>query len=394
MKKVLFVTSALVATSLVATTDAMADGHMDGFTVDVGGFMQQYIGYGSNKKDHLDAIDKKYNNINTKSNSEIHFSGKTSLDNGLDVSFKVELEADTKSGGTIDESYLTVAGDFGKVEMGNNDGASDQLHVGAPNVGPLGNANDFVSNNYQGSTDVSASQSGDDSKITYVSPSFEGFQIGASYTPQSGSEGAGGLIDRSDKISNIVSLGAAYSVDMGGASVAASVGYEFGDAAKVADDDDKPEKYDWLSAGLNVSMSGFTVGAEYGQRKGADNHKNKDKSTTYAVGASYAMDAASVSLYWKNSKYDAIEGIKKGGTAKDKDEITNGGLDPAKADKFDFFALGVDYKLGAGVNWKSTLGYQTIKNSKSKNSTDTEKADKAKSKNSGYVLATGIALSF
>ena len=102
---------------------------MDGFKVDVGGFMSQYVGVRSTKNDHLKALEKEVNDFNSLSNTEIHFSGSTSLDNGIDVSFKVELEGDSAPGNSIDESYLTVSGDFGKIELGNNDGAAESIAV-------------------------------------------------------------------------------------------------------------------------------------------------------------------------------------------------------------------------------------------------------------------------
>lgn len=369
---------------------------MDGFNVDVGGFMDQFVGFASNKGEFEKANNVKYGETGIKSNTEIHVSGSTSLDNGIDVSFKVELEGDTKNAGN-DEAYLTVSGDFGKIELGNNDGASNQLHVGAPSVGALGavdtGAGDFIKSNFQGTTAVNASGSGDNSKVTYVSPSFEGFQIGASYTPNAGSEAAGGgttQVDLEDKISNIISLGAAYSVDMDGASVSAAVGYEMGNAVKVAAGTDKPDSYDWLSAGLNVSMSGFTIGAEYGVRKGNDNEKNDDKSTTYAVGVSYAMDDASVSLGWQTAEFETdltAAQIATGGSATA--STTTNGYKFDEADKFNYFELGASYKLGTGVDWKSSLGYMTTKNSNAKS-----EYNKNKSKNEGYVLATGLSLSF
>ena len=68
-----------------------------------------------------------YNEINFGSDSEVHFRGATTLDNGLEISFRAELEleddpAAKSNADVIDEVYVQVDGGFGRIQFGQQDG--------------------------------------------------------------------------------------------------------------------------------------------------------------------------------------------------------------------------------------------------------------------------------
>ena len=60
---------------------------------------------------------------------EVYFQGKTKLDNGITVGVTVQLEAET-SGDQIDESYIYFDGFFGRLELGSEDEAPEQMFYG------------------------------------------------------------------------------------------------------------------------------------------------------------------------------------------------------------------------------------------------------------------------
>ena len=57
----------------------------------------------------------------------IDFTNKT--DSGLTISYNMDIDGD--AGGGIDDNSLTIAGGFGKLVMGQTDGASDAYSVNA-----------------------------------------------------------------------------------------------------------------------------------------------------------------------------------------------------------------------------------------------------------------------
>ncbi len=98
--------------------------------------MEQWVGYASQDDDLGVGGDARndFSGTNTASDSEIHFKGSTTLDNGLQFGVNVQLEGNT-SGDQIDESYLFVTGSFGRVEVGSENTAQYKMQYSAPDVG-------------------------------------------------------------------------------------------------------------------------------------------------------------------------------------------------------------------------------------------------------------------
>src|SRR5687768_4490321 len=121
MKKVLLGTTALLGAGLVASPAFAADG----IKLGVGGFFK--TAYMVNFDD--DSEGDNGNERNTDgvfSDAEIHFTGSTVLDNGLEVGARVELEGEDNSGDgndQIDEAWIYFSGGFGELRMGSDDDA-------------------------------------------------------------------------------------------------------------------------------------------------------------------------------------------------------------------------------------------------------------------------------
>ena len=97
MKKSLYLTSALVAASVLAlgSTDAMAAGKA--LSVKVSGSYKAQVGYAKQASGFINTNDgtasTSYNTIDVKTDSEVHFKASGSTDSGLKIGVGIELES-------------------------------------------------------------------------------------------------------------------------------------------------------------------------------------------------------------------------------------------------------------------------------------------------------------
>ncbi|SOC17368.1 porin [Thalassospira xiamenensis] len=352
MKKILFASSAIVAVAFAGQASAS-----EKIKLSVGGYMEQWAGIA----DQEDAFD----DVNAfQSDTELYFSGSTTLDNGIEVGAKIELEGET-SGDQIDEQFLYVQGSFGRVNLGEEDGPAGDMAVTAPAVGPVG-VNDgdlanWVSVNAMPDT---VWDDGDDPKITYYTPVLGGFRAGIAYTDSDDAENTNGNTENSTNGqlttggNEVVSIGLSYDADFDGVSLSlAAVG-------------EKKREGHWVSVGTNVGFGNFTVGGSYGVK--SDDYdrfdgqaKLYDDTVGYDIGVSYAMDAASVSLSYAHG------------------DIYTGTASTA-GNEIDTVDLGLAYTLGAGVTWKSSVFWFD----------DEGRAAGTADDNDGYGVVTGLKLDF
>lgn len=129
MKKLLS-TAALAGLLAVAAAPAMAQGDQSALKLDLGGYFRGYVVY-SDQDSHQFAEER---NIDILRDTEVHFTGETTLDNGLTVGVHVESAADSGDSFAVDESYMYTSGSWGRVNFGSEDGASYLLQVAAPSA--------------------------------------------------------------------------------------------------------------------------------------------------------------------------------------------------------------------------------------------------------------------
>lgn len=329
MKKVLLGSTAIVAAGLIAAPSAMA---AEKLQVGVGGYMEQWFGYSSvddNSGRDVDGFD-------VKSDSEIHFKGSTTLDNGIEFGINVQLEANHNGSDQIDESYLIVKGSFGEINLGSENSAMYKMHYAPSDFGISINSGDqgdwaalsgsgVSSSGYfrgvLGSTYIEPNRANDSEKLTYYTPRFAGFQLGASYSPDTNQD-TNAPVDRNTGVSDMVAFGANYSGDFSGVSLGVSLGY--GTFLESASGTDEPEAY---SAGITLGVGGFGIGASWAEAEDS----NAD-GTSYNLGVSYETGPFGVSLTYFNGDVD-------GGTSQDA------------------YHLSGKYALGPGVTAAATLGY-------------------------------------
>lgn len=120
MKKLLL-TTALVGVAFAATP-AMAE-----VSLGLGGRFKGYMTW--HDQDEADGFETR--TVDIVRDTQIHFTGETTLDNGLTVGFHAENQADGGEFAT-QESYAYFAGNWGRVNFGAEDGANYLLQVAAP----------------------------------------------------------------------------------------------------------------------------------------------------------------------------------------------------------------------------------------------------------------------
>jgi len=285
MKKQLLSTSALVAAGMIAasgTATAQTAPASQPIQLTVGGFMQQSLQY-ADQDDRTGGgsggaatVTAKTNKMNVVNDNEIWFQGKTTLANGISVALRVELEANT-SGDMIDESFASIEGAFGRIEIGSTDHAAMKTKIGAPDLANRGPGFSNQATMLGNTVAVPVRSSGadgpfgsswlrfmdnDSERISYYTPRFQGFQLGLSYTPEIGEDRGHMVKYESNNYKNSFSAGLNFTRSFGGIDTAAYGGYVTHDAPDFANGATKkdPKAY---GVGAQVAYAGFRLGGSY-----------------------------------------------------------------------------------------------------------------------------------
>jgi hypothetical protein len=396
----LLATSALVAAGLWGMTEAAsAQAKVAPVSVSVGGYHSQQIGFASNKKgiNTGTATIGNPNNIQQNSDSEIWFRGSTTLANGITAGFRVELEGNT-SADQIDESFLFLEGGFGRFELGTintvayrmdysvlympNRGYSAQeggvmgtwiLAPGrvsyldttqsgkhANNVGTAAGAIAGVNGIGTGS-----GTGNDQQKLNYYTPRIAGFQVGASFIPNYGTEDANGFGDRNAVRTNAYSLAINHTNTLGGVLVNGYAGYTVypkikGAASNTAGGSDITD----IGVGGQLGGGGFLVGLGY--RK-MDAKNALENGFAWGGGINYTTGPMILHASYIKSKVDGSN-LKASGD-----------------DTMEHWILSANYDIGPGVALIGSLFWAEFKDETSRAAADNNK---------GTGALAGISLMF
>jgi hypothetical protein len=117
MKKLLLGSSVLVGVGALAQSAVASDG----IKLEVGGFFNTVF---EGVFDHKD--NKHFGSLHSydafQHNAEVYFKGETTLDNGLTIGARIELEGENAAD-QIDKSFVYWSGGFGKVQIGSENDA-------------------------------------------------------------------------------------------------------------------------------------------------------------------------------------------------------------------------------------------------------------------------------
>lgn len=335
MKKLLC--SAAVCGLALAANPAQA---ADGLKLDIGGYFKGYMAFVDQDDDAADV-----NSFDIIRDTEVHFGGETTLDNGLTVGMHFEAEADGEDSFDVDESYAYFSGGWGRVNFGAEDGAAYLLQVEAPsaddNIDGLRQYVQPVNYTAAGAAglaalvstdglDYDADPSGKSDKITYLTPVLNGFQAGASFSPDTDSaddlEGIG-TDDVADVVGRTYEAALRYEGQFNNVGVILGGGYSFGELEdEVADDDREVWNF-----GADFDIGPFGIGAAYVN----DNFEaDDDEEETWVVGVDYTTGP-----------------FKLGASYLNKDNT--GGVDDLDSERY---SGGVTYTYGPGMTFRGSVG--------------------------------------
>jgi outer membrane protein OmpU len=337
MKKLLLTTAACGLVLSAAPASA------EGIELDFGGYFKGYGAF----VDQDETAGSPVNDFDMIRETEIHFGGETTLDNGLTVGAHFELEADSGDALDVEESYVYFSGSWGRVNVGAEDGAGYLLQVAAPSADSnIDGIRQYVQPvNYgtlgvtgaTGGIDYDMDITGKDDKITYLSPIMSGFQVGVTFSPDSddASEVGGvGLDDQADTAGMAYEAAVRYEGELSGVGVVAGAGYALveneNETAATADD-----RTAW-NVGVDLNMGPFGLGAIYTEDNGgafATNDSTEEE--TFVVGVDYTTGAFKLGAsYLTQDNTLAVQDLET-----------------------DRYSAGVTYTYGPGMTFRGSLGY-------------------------------------
>jgi hypothetical protein len=252
MRKYLLSTSTLAGAALLSSV-AVAD-------VSISGYMEWEMINGDVDATAFDGTSMAINN-----EVNIDFTNKT--DSGLTITLNTDL--DTDSGG-VDDNSMSISGGFGKIVVGETDGAEDVYAISADGLvaeehGMPNSSTVFVDTDNDIMTATGSQLTGNGNKISYYLPAMGGLTAGASFQDS-------GYNTSTD----LTEFGANYSMEAGDAAV--TIGYTSATQEGATKDSDA------TTIGVQVVMGAMTLLANQATVDTAT-----DDETGNSFGISYAL---------------------------------------------------------------------------------------------------------
>lgn len=318
MKKVLLTTAALAA---IAAVPAHAD--EPALQLGIGGYISGYAVY----TDQDTGTGDSRREFDFRKDTEVQLNGEVALDNGITAGAHLELLMDRADNGagndtTVEESYMYLSSSWGRVNFGEEDGVAYLLQVAAPSaddkidgIRPDIDTFDYLALS-SATTGIGVGVPGLDyahdvtgylNKFTYITPVFNGFQGGVSFTPSlsEGDQDALAAVasdDDAGDFENAWEIAARYEGSFEALDIALGAGYthasterDVAGTAGVGTDDLKV----W-NIGANLGWGPFGFGAAYlNSNNGIDTAGDTD---TWVAGVDYTTGPYKLGLSYLNSQ--------------------------------------------------------------------------------------------
>lgn len=392
MKKILLTTAACGLVMAAAPANAQVSLELGGYTKMYGAFVDQDENADTNGTVAGTQGAGDTNDFDFIRDTEIHFTGETTLDNGLTVGFHTEALTDGGDAFAVDETYAYFSGNWGRINLGDEDGAAYLLQVAAPaadsNIdgirqyvqpvnytAALGDSNASggiadelitviggVGNNGTGNSfDYDQDPTGKATKLTYLTPIMNGFQAGVSFTPDAGRandlEGIG-FDDQVDTFGRAYEAGIRYEGQFNNVGMILGAGYSHVEleqsgytgvlpapatqpAAAVGDPSD--DRQVW-NVGADFDIGPFGIGAIYRH----DNAGEVVNVASTATASAVTEDEETIVV-----GVDYTTGPFKFG-ASYYDQENTFGIDNLDTNRY---TGGVTYTYGPGMTFRGSIGY-------------------------------------
>jgi hypothetical protein len=290
MRKLLLGTTALAAAASLSANAALADVSISGY------YEWTYTSTSSN----VAAND----GTEFASDSEIAFKFANKTDSGLDIGLTVEMFSDGDETSNTDEASLSIAGGFGKLVLGQNDGVGDNYGVSstdlpAEEIYATGSDTLAILN-----ADIEGLE-GDGSKVAYHIPAMGGLTAGVSFY-DSGNTGT----------TDSTQAGFKYGMDAGGASI--TIGYATGtqEVSGAADTDSSVIGASVTSGNItaNISQASYEMASVDEESNGASVKFKVSDAMTLVAHTAETKDSVTSEKY-TNSGLEVQYAIASGLTA-------------------------------------------------------------------------------
>jgi len=321
-----------VSATLLMSASARAQEEMrvGGIEVVLGGYTEFLVEGATHETLINDQSDRGYD---FDMDTEIHVTATAVTENGITYGSEVELEVGALPM-EADEIDLFFSGGFGRFELGRQDSPVDTMVldatiISAGTAGVDGDAANFL-------TAGNIADVGDATKIIYYTPRIAGFQVGASWTPDSGDGVDAPLTgNKNGDFENVAQGGVNWVGDFGAINAGL---YGIGTWGDVEDTDttNGGDLSAWGGGGL-IGFGGLQAAASYGHSDFDDGNE----IDFVLVGVAYGFGPANVSFNWE---HDWIDGQPFAGSDADIDDN-------------DTYVLSGDVGLLPGVTLKGDVSY-------------------------------------
>ncbi|MDF3023533.1 MAG: tetratricopeptide repeat protein [Alphaproteobacteria bacterium] len=281
----------------VAASPARADIHLD-----LGGYARSYVTY-SDSDESAAGAGRDLRSLDLRREIEMHFSGERTLDSGLTVGVKTEFKLGNEgasghvrsiTGGNrdpdqFDEGFIYFSGGWGRFQLGAKDGAAYLLGVQAPSADAYidgmrlytqtwrldvwddGMENlSFMPANATLRLNYDNSNFGNIDRATYLTPKWNGLQLGASYAPENSKHGVDDAFRGADwddvvgRFEDAVDIAARYEGKWGDVKLTTGAGYSTAspqiDAVAGNNGSDSHRTF---TSGVNLGWKEWSIGGAY-----------------------------------------------------------------------------------------------------------------------------------
>ncbi len=348
MKQILLGTSALLGVGLLAGTAQASEG----VKLSLGGYFTNQFGVAVDD-DNAGEIGDNHNLVGVGTDAEIYFLGSVTLDNGITVGARFDLEGGDEDNDQIDQAYAYFRGSFGDFRIGSQAGAAVNMYMLPPgstaNFGPYSPNTTGAAVVTTGFFDPEGSLTIKDKsqKLVYYSPNWSGFSFGLSFTPNdnekdyNGDDNADGsfrAISNPGDSDNNFGIGAHYDYEGNGWGLAVGGAAYF--EGEIQDKNAADDEQSGYNLGINVNFGGFTIGAA-GTYLVDGPDGLKDDLWVIGLGGSYEVEAWTFGLGWAH--------VDAPTAAVDNDD-----------NKVDRYALTASYAMAPGIDLDAALAYTRV----------------------------------
>ena len=212
-------------------------------------------------------------------------------DNAMLIGAVADIDSgiDQIDGFERNEFYVYLGADWGRIEVGENDGPADTLSYHAPNVGLGQVRGDFA--RYTGRVALfSPYDTRDSAKVTYLTPPMSGFRGGISFSPEF-------KINENDPDplrrliqEDIVEIAGQYNTIVAGTTYGVSVAYVTGSADSITGRED----IDSFGIGGEINRGKWTLGAAFVDRGRSNLPPTAASQSEWNAGIAYREQGWSV----------------------------------------------------------------------------------------------------